>query len=195
MKSLLFVLLAACELQPAPRQSPPPAPSPSPIPSPPPPPAAATGSAQAPAIAPPSDPCQAAGVQVANVLIADARDAQQKATLESERAQIVRRTEEACMQQKWPTDIRDCIIAAKSVADVQTCQRKLLPVAPGPAPAVKAPAPEKGALPAGTKVDEKTGKTVPAPKAPKTPKPADKTPKPTDKTPKPGAGSATKKKS
>jgi hypothetical protein len=168
----LSLLLAACELQPAPKQAPAPAPAaaPAPVPAP----APAAGSAAVPAVAPPSDPCQAAGVRVAEVLIADARDPQQKATLEAERAQIVRRTEEACMQQKWPTEIRDCIIDAKSVADVQTCQKKLQPAAPGPAPALKAPRPEKEALPPGTKLDEKTGKPVKA----DTKKPADKLPKP-----------------
>ncbi len=166
MKALLSIcisgLLAACELQPAPKQQPPAPAAPAPAA---PAPAVAAGSA-APAVAPPTTPCQAAGVRVADVLIAEARDAQPKATLEAERAQIVRRTEEACTAQSWPADVQDCIIQAQKVADIQACQKRLQPAVPAPAPAVKEPEkpakPEKGALPPGTKVDDKTGKPVKA---------------------------------
>jgi hypothetical protein len=115
-------------------------------------------------------------VRVADVLIADAHDAQQRATLEQERAQIVRRTEEACMQQKWSADIRDCIIGSKVTADIQACQRKLQPIVTTGAGSgsAKARLPEKDALPPGTKLDEKTGKPVKIAPTPQ-PKPKKKT--------------------
>ncbi|HUJ63806.1 MAG TPA: hypothetical protein VLX92_35140 [Kofleriaceae bacterium] len=126
---LVLVVIAGCELQPPPKQQPAPAAK-----------AAEAGSgsaAPAPKISnvPPEgvpegvpvvdDACIAAGTKVADVLVNDAKDAQQKATLEEERTQIVRRTELACTQQKWSDEVKGCMAAATTVADLQVCEKKI----------------------------------------------------------------------
>jgi hypothetical protein len=143
--SLCFLLLAACELEPAPKQAPKPvtppsaaaapapAPAPTPAPTPPPPPP------------PLQDACTDAAARYMQVQIAEAKDAQLKQNLEIERARTIGRIERGCREQKWGDDITGCYKAAKTVADLQTCTKKLQPVpAAGPpakAPTVDAPTP------------------------------------------------------
>ncbi len=159
MKKLLALcLLAACELQPAPKQAPPAA-SPSP-------PAgsaaavavapttgsAAIGSAAPVAVAPaagsgagsavrvarPPQPevqatadCEKAAVRYAELFIAGAPQAQ-RGIYEQDRANMVRRTEVACTQQAWTAPALACIAQAKTDRDARKCLEKFPP--PGAKP-------------------------------------------------------------
>lgn len=132
MKNLsiaLVFLLAACELQPAPNQAPPPAPpagsaapvAPAPHPMPPP----------TPAVQPTAE-CEQAGIKEAQLLISDAEPSQ-KPAMERERADIVRRTEDACTRQGWTAPALACIAQSKTNMDAHACLDKFR--APGAAPA------------------------------------------------------------
>jgi len=77
------------------------------------------------------------GVHFADVWIGEAKDPQDKAQLEQERALLVRRTAVACTQGAWSDEVRTCISAAKTRAEVQACEKKIAPAAPAPAPAQK----------------------------------------------------------
>ena len=102
--ALLFV--AACDLQPPPKAAP--APS------------------QA---APASDVTQAcldAATNFANVLITGTTDQTQRATLEQDRARLVKRTADACTT-KWSDDARACYAAAKDVKDLESCGKLVGP--------------------------------------------------------------------
>jgi hypothetical protein len=102
LHGIAFVVLAACELQPAPPKRLPPAKPPAAAPAP-----VASAAPVDAGVAPiavdavptaqqvESDPCVGVGIQIADVLIRDAKDPMQRAALEQERAQIVRRTEQA----------------------------------------------------------------------------------------------------
>ena len=138
MRALWLVFLAACELEPAPK--------PKPAPPPPPPPApvvvAPTPDA-AVAEAPPvdagmdvSDDCVKVGSHVAELLIADAKDAAQKSMLEQEKVKIVRRTAEDCTRRQWSADAIKCFTAGKTMADLHACEKRL----PAPPPAANPPA-------------------------------------------------------
>jgi hypothetical protein len=152
MKKLVaVVLLAACELQPAPKQEPAPAPSPPAVtpadaPAPVPPPV----DAALPDAGPPkieiSAPCLEVGAKIAQVFIDSAKDPVQHTALEQQRADMTRKTGEACTTQGWSEQARKCYLAAKTPAQIKACETKFTPP---PAPA-KAPAqPAAGAGSAG----------------------------------------------
>jgi len=128
-----LVVLAACDLQPAPKQAPPPpAPargsavieaSPST--------AAGSGSAALPRPAPapaiqPTAECEQAGIKYAELLVNSAEPSQ-KPTLERERADIVRGTEEACTTQHWSAPAIACMAQAKTDNDARACLDKFPP--------------------------------------------------------------------
>ena len=140
-KLLMLCVLAACELQPAPKQAPPP---PAPAPA---------GSAVA--VAPPADAavpvavadatervvpppvqttaeCEKAAVRYTDLLIAAAPPAQ-KGIFEQDRANTVRRTEVVCTQQGWPPAALACIDQSKNDRDARACLDKFPP--PGMPPA------------------------------------------------------------
>ena len=131
--ALVVVLLvaAACELEPPPKQKPAaPAPAPAvaqPAPAPAPPAAPADAGAPQDDV---SAPCMQIGVHFADVWISEAKDPQDKAQLEQERTLLVRRTALACTQGAWSDDVRSCITAAKTRADVQACEKKIVPATP-----------------------------------------------------------------
>jgi hypothetical protein len=178
MRKLLCVaLLAACELQPAPKQQPaPPAPTPpEPVPAkpvePPPPPVVDAGP---PRIEITAD-CMQVGSKIAQVFIESAKDAGQKAIFEQERANMTRKTGEACTTQGWNEAARKCYLATRTPAEIKTCEKKHTPPPTAPAPPAAAPtAPAPRA------------ETPPAPagsgSAPK-PEPQPKMPEPKAKTP------------
>ena len=138
--SLVFVsLLAACELQPAPKQAPaagsavveaaptgsaavgvpvggsaaPPMPHPLPPP---------------PHAVQPTAECQQAAIKVAELLINDAEPSQ-KPTIERERTDIVRNTEIACTTMGWTPSALACIAQSKTNNDAHACLEKFPPPA------------------------------------------------------------------
>lgn len=162
-KLLVLYLLAACELQPAPKQAPPaassaPAGSAAPVAV-----APSTGSAAAgssggvaavPAagsaagsgagsgarVVPPPPPaiqvtasCEKAAVRYAELFIAGAPESQ-RGIYEQDRANMVRRTEVACTQQAWTAPALACIAQAKTDRDARACLDKF------PPPGTKRPA-------------------------------------------------------
>ncbi|CAN5843381.1 hypothetical protein BH11MYX2_BH11MYX2_30210 [soil metagenome] len=69
--------------------------------------------------------CNKVGVHVAQMVIDNAPDPAQKAQMEGERDRIVRKTSEACTQDRWPQVSIDCFIAAKSMPGLQECGKNL----------------------------------------------------------------------
>ena len=146
MRALGFVVLAACEIQPAPKKEPPSAPpvavpeAAKPVEQPPPPPAAvADGGVVKIEI---SAPCLEVGAKVAQVFIDGASDPAQKSIYEQERANMTRKTGEACTVQGWIEDARKCYLAAKTPAEIKACELKFPSRPPRPQPAgIPAPNP------------------------------------------------------
>lgn len=142
---VLLLLLAACDIQPAPKRQPPPAPTPAPqqpeppkfvAPSPPP------SLPEQPKIETTRE-CIEVGKYVAEVFVASVTDPAQKSVFEQERTKIVKATAEACTTQAWSADARGCYLAAKEPADIKACESRF------PAPAPK-DVPEKSHIPPGT---------------------------------------------
>jgi hypothetical protein len=75
------------------------------------------------------------GMHFADVWINQAKDAQEKATLEQERTKLVRRTALACTIDNWPEEARGCIASATTREAIQVCQKKLAPPVARPTPA------------------------------------------------------------
>jgi len=120
---LVSLLVTACELQPAPRQSP--SPTASVAESAKPAPAYAGPALHVPADAGPvSNDCENIGVHVAQVLIDSAKDASLRANYEQARTKVVLATAEACTSQKWSDEARGCYVDAKVEADVRACEKK-----------------------------------------------------------------------
>jgi hypothetical protein len=98
--ALVITLVAACDLQP-------------------PPPAKQAEPAKVSSAPEVTATCLDAATNFANVFIAGA-DQTQRATLEQERARLVKRTEEACAT-KWSDSARACYAAAKDVKALGEC--------------------------------------------------------------------------
>lgn len=142
-KLIALVVLAACELKPAPKEQPaPPQPVPAEAAKPvrPPPPVVDPGPAGAAGSAAPrveiSPACLQVGAKVAQVFIDSAKDPAQKTVYEQERANMTRKTGEACTTQGWSEAARKCYLATKTPAAIKACERKFTPP-----PAAKPPAP------------------------------------------------------
>ena len=127
--ALCLILLAACELEPAPKVAPKPvaapAPAPAAVPTPPPPPAPVPA---APVQTVVEDECTKAAVRYVEVQIAEAKDAQLKTSLEMEKARTIGRIEKGCREQKWPADVIGCYKGAKTVAELGVCTKRVQPV-------------------------------------------------------------------
>ena len=140
-KLLCLVLLAGCELQPAPPKQ---APAPAPLA----PPQAARADAGVVAVADAkaaievTPACMQIGVHVAGVLIAEAPPAQQM-SFEKDRERIVRATAEVCTTQQWSDAATRCYLAATTGAQLKDCETKFRPTPPPPQPAPPPP-PEDG---------------------------------------------------
>lgn len=157
--AVLALALCACELEPPPHQKPAPAPSaptqvaPAPRPienAPGARPAAPTtegSAAPAPVMAKPdiTESCLRVGVHFADVWVKTAKDAQERATLEQERALMVRRTSEACTKQAWKDDAQACFEKAATRADLLLCQKMVAPPVITPPPPVGVQPGEPGA--------------------------------------------------
>ena len=122
------VLLAACELVPPPKPQPSSQTAAVPGPTVPvAPPNPADPAAPSPVIAPPpvNAACSAIAVHVAATLIANATDPAARASLEQERTRIVRRTAEACTNDKWSEASISCFAKATTVDEMQICGKDL----------------------------------------------------------------------
>lgn len=135
MRSFVFIalILTGCELQPAPQKQPepqkvaPPALDAAVVPDKPanpliPPDVVPIDAPDKPDV---SAECNNVGVHVAQMVIDNAPDPAQKAQLEGERERIIRKTSEACTQDRWPKPSIDCFIAAKAMAELQECGKNL----------------------------------------------------------------------
>lgn len=138
MRYLVVVLvLAACDLQPAPKREPAPAsatPTP-PGPAPSVPAAVAIDAGAAPfaptdaaaPVRPPvdamevSDTCVTVSAHVADVVIADVKDPAHKAVYTQERARMIRRSAEACTRDAWSSERIACYLKTKTQRDIQDC--------------------------------------------------------------------------
>jgi hypothetical protein len=143
----LLVLLAACDIQPAPKKQPPPPPG-SPAESP-------KFVAPAPPPSLPEQPkvdttkeCIEIGKHVAEVFVMSVTDPAQRSVFEQERTKIVRATAEACTTQKWPSEARGCYLAAGTPAEIKACETKFPPPAPTDVPTTKSN------IPPGTPADQ-----------------------------------------
>ncbi len=132
----LFALLAACDLQPAPKPAPKPvakaveppppvvAPTPPPPPAPTPPPAPAPPPEVDPAIAAAAHEhdakCLEAAVHAVGLIDATMTD---KAQAERDKAGDIKRRNQACMNEAWDAKTLDCYLAAKSERGVRRCEK------------------------------------------------------------------------
>jgi len=159
--ALPLLLLAACELQPAPRRQAPAAQTP---PTPAPAPAAAPADAAVVAMPPrieTTKQCIDVGVHVAEVLINSA-DPAQRGVIANERERIVKATAEACTTQAWSDDAAKCYLAANTQPQLKACETKFTPPRPrtptGPTPPPDAipdePMGTKGSVAPGAKLTE-----------------------------------------
>lgn len=141
-KLVILTLVAACELKPPPDQQEParaPVETAKPVEAPPPgPPAAAAGSAAPRAAISPE--CLQVGAKIAQVFIDSATDEAQRITYERERANMTRKTGEACTSQGWSEEARTCYLGTKSPAEIKACELKFTPPpAQPPAPSANQP--------------------------------------------------------
>jgi hypothetical protein len=135
MKALLFVVITACEFQPAPPPAPAPVAKPldaaaasvAPVP-------AADAGAGDTSLRPDAaaqiavtDDCVRTSTHIADVLIAGAADASLKSSYEAARDRIVRATAEACTTQAWSDAEQHCFALAKVEADLHACEKKFPP--------------------------------------------------------------------
>jgi hypothetical protein len=131
-----FALLAACELQPPPRQQ---AAPPAPTPPPPAPvieaPADAGVASDAPAGPQWTDQCREVGIHIAGVIINSATDPGAKSIYEQDREKMVRSTAETCTTQGWSDAAAKCYLKANTAAELKACETKFTPPRPRPRPA------------------------------------------------------------
>jgi hypothetical protein len=150
---LVFVMLAACDLQPAKRDraagavtkspAPPPvapsakvpepagsaAPAPAPgsaAPAPAPGSAApAVGSGSAKPLMVTTEDCTNVAVHIANVVIESIEDPSIKAAQEQDRTRLVRRVAETCTRDKWAKAAQTCFLKGKTAPELEACGREL----------------------------------------------------------------------
>ncbi|MBL0214486.1 MAG: hypothetical protein IPQ07_11420 [Myxococcales bacterium] len=134
-------LFTACEHEPAPKKAPPAtAPTPAaaqdpgagatpptnpPPNQPPAPPPTAVTDAGVDALPPVSQDCVDVSAHIADVLISEAKDPTQKATLEQEKTKIIRRSAEACTRDSWKAEVRACFLKSTTADQMQTCAKDL----------------------------------------------------------------------
>ncbi len=81
--------------------------------------------AGAPALPPVSQDCLDVAGHIAEVLISEAKDDQQKAQLEQEKTKIIRRSAEACTRDGWKPEVRTCFLKAAKTEQMQICAKDL----------------------------------------------------------------------
>ncbi|HEX4452455.1 MAG TPA: hypothetical protein VH143_16375 [Kofleriaceae bacterium] len=123
MRLAVLVVLAACDLQPAPKPAlHRDAAEPDALPAPP----LATDAELAPPdsdLAPPSADCVTTAEHIAAVLI-DSADAGARGSFEGARGNMVRVMAAACTKQSWNADRQQCMRLAKLEVDVRACESK-----------------------------------------------------------------------
>ncbi|HEY5921029.1 MAG TPA: hypothetical protein VIV11_05130 [Kofleriaceae bacterium] len=139
MKRVLVLgLVAACEIQPAPKQQAAPSPPPTqeqaakpvePAGAP-----ADAGAADAPVKIEITTACLTVASKVAQVFIDSATDPAQKSIYEQERANMTRKTGEACTVQAWSENAHNCYLASKTPVDIKACETKFPGRPPRPTP-------------------------------------------------------------
>lgn len=125
---VMFAMLAACELQPAPKQqAAPPAPTPPRV-------VEAPADAGVVADAPPApvftDQCREVGLHIAEVIINSATDPGAKSIYEQDRSKISRSTAETCMTQGWSDVAAKCYLKARTATELKACETKYTPPQP-----------------------------------------------------------------
>lgn len=134
----LLALLAACELQPPPKQAPAPRTPPQaaqPVPPPPPPTAVQAGSGSgSAALMEVTDQCVAIGAHIARVIVESTTDPAMRSIYEQERTKMIRSTAEVCTTQKWSPEASACYLATKTAAEIKACEQKFAPPRPQPRP-------------------------------------------------------------
>lgn len=152
--AFVALLLAACELQPAPKNKPPVIEA-----QPAPPPPAPADAAQADAVVADAGPapidasqeCLTVAAHLVDVVVATTTDPGQKSVLEGERMQMTRGMAEACTKTPWLPAAIKCYGATKTTAHIEAC-RKRFPPTPPPSegsPAPRPPSPEVPKRPLG----------------------------------------------
>jgi hypothetical protein len=139
VRAFALALLAACELQPAPKkQAAPPPPPPAeqveaakPVEAPPGPIAAGSGSAAKIEV---TAPCMEVATKLAQLFIDVQTDPGAKSNAEQARGDMTRKMGEACTVQVWSADARSCFLAAKSEPDIRACEKKFPPPRPAAPP-------------------------------------------------------------
>jgi hypothetical protein len=136
----LLLVVAACDLQPPKKKAAPPPPPPpkvmvdagvAPVVS-----ADAGAPADAPSVADgatvtvtadgdiePTQECLDVAVHVADTLIAVEKDASKKASLEQDKANMVKVMSRRCTKGSWPELSRKCLLAAKTQLQIEQCAR------------------------------------------------------------------------
>ncbi|MBA3459809.1 MAG: hypothetical protein H0T46_07600 [Deltaproteobacteria bacterium] len=140
---LLLTVLAACEHEPPPKKAPPAVPTPPPPidpanaqppanPTPTPPPPTPPANANPPPVdaaidAPPpvSQDCVDIAAHIADTMIAESKDPQQKAFIEQDKTKIIRRTAEACTRDSWKPEVLACFRKATKMEQMQICAKDL----------------------------------------------------------------------
>ena len=105
IRAVCFVLVAACDLRPAPKPAP----------------------RDAAVVAVPADAdelaaCTAVAGHIADVMIAEA-DATAKVALEHDRDRMVQRAAEGCNRDRWSDDTLGCYTRAQNRAELDRCKR------------------------------------------------------------------------
>ena len=140
-RAVLFIALAACEIQPAPKKQAVPVEVPAqpaqpvqPTQPPTPPPAPADGGLMdnaAAQVIQASAPCINVAAHVVQVFIETAKDQASAAVYEQERMKMTKATAEACEKQGWSEAAQTCYLAAKSPTAIKACENKFPPSPPG----------------------------------------------------------------
>lgn len=128
--ALVALLLAACELQPAPKQQPAPVIEATPTPPPPPPADAAVVAPVVDAGPTPiaaSQACITLAAHLVDVVVASATDQGQKTAYENERMTMTRSLAEACTKDAWSPESQKCYLATKTPAQIKACEKRFPP--------------------------------------------------------------------
>ena len=132
-RAVVLFVLAACEIQPAPKKQPVPVEVQTPPPPPQPKIVQPTTDDAGPPAPPPiqaSEDCIKVASHVVQVFIDTAKDQAQAAVYEQERMQMTRATAEACDKQAWSAAAQKCYLAAKDPPTIKACENKFPPAPP-----------------------------------------------------------------
>ncbi len=69
--------------------------------------------------------CTDVGVKIAQILIDDKTDLSQKAALEQERTNIVKKIADTCTRDSWSPQVLACLNVARTQVDTRECTKDL----------------------------------------------------------------------